>query len=314
MSEKYFNKFPLITYNNNLAINITERVVVRDFPGRNAYLYYPYDLQNNERPDQLADRIYNDEYMSWIVYLSNGITDPYYDWLMPDDAFNQYLIKKYGNLDRITAKVAYYRNNWYNDPEVITTSEFNSLPDITKQDPFGNTYLDTAKRYYEVVLTGDNVTGYKRRKIDEVLHTNKIVKYTITGNTAFTNNEIVDIRFGYQSNTYYTLASAQVLTVNSTALTVQHTSGFVDTAPDGYNISFSNSYVYGTESAANCTITALTSIANNITEAETIYWTPVTIYEDEFEKNLKNKTIRLIDPSRAQTVAEQAADTLASLL
>ena len=60
MSEKYFSKFPLITYNNQLAVNITERVVVRDFPTAQAFLYYPYDIKSFERPDQLADRILNE--------------------------------------------------------------------------------------------------------------------------------------------------------------------------------------------------------------------------------------------------------------
>ena len=112
MSEKYFEKFPLISYNNQLAVNITERAVVRDFPANNALLYYPYDINNYERPDQLADRYLNDEFMDWICYLSNGILDPYYDWLLQEDVFNDYLYKKYGNINTISSKVAYYRNNW----------------------------------------------------------------------------------------------------------------------------------------------------------------------------------------------------------
>jgi disulfide oxidoreductase YuzD len=319
MSEKYFNKFPLITYNNQLAVNITERVVVRDFPANNAFLYYPYDIQNYERPDQLADRILNDEYMSWIIYLSNGITDPYYDWVMTDEVFNAYLMKKYGDVDKITAKTAYYRNNWYNDSNVITVSEFDSLPDIPKYDTSGNLYFDTAKRYYELVLTGSNITAYKRKKIDDVIHTNKIVRYAVTGNSAFTNNEIVNIQLGYANTTTNTFVStvsgnAQILSSNSSTVTVQHTTGYVDTVQTGYIFSTTSSYIYGTESEANCAVTSYTSLANNIVAEEAIYWSPVTIYEDEFERNAKNRTIRILDPARAGEVAQAAADTLAGLL
>jgi hypothetical protein len=319
MTQKYFAKFPLITYNNQLAVNITERVVIRDFPSKNNHLYYPYDIQNNERPDQLADRVMNDEYMSWIVYMSNGMTDPYYDWFIPDDAFNDYLVKKYGSLDKIMSRVAYYRNNWYNDTDLITTAEFNSLPDIPKYDAFGKLYFDSAKRYYEVVLTGGNITSYRRKRIDSVISTNKIVRYSIAGTSTFANNEIVSVSLGsanVTTNVYVTsvTGAAQVLASNSTTLTIQHTTGYVDSVPAGYKFTPTNSYVYGGESGSNCTISAISSLANNIVAAESVYWSPVTIYEDEYEKNAKNRTIRLMDPTAADAVAQRASDALAALL
>lgn len=319
MPQKYFSKFPLITYNNQLAVDITERVVIRDFPSKNNFLYYPYDLQNNERPDQLADRIFNDEYMSWIVYMSNGMTDPYYDWYMPDDTFNNYLLKKYGNTDKISSKVAYYRNNWYDDTDVITIAEFNSLPDIPKYDAFGNLYLDTAKRYYEVVLTGSNVTAYKRKRIDEEITTNKIVRYSISGNSAFSNNEILSVNLGYantSSNVFVAsvTGAGQVLASNSTTLTIQHTTGYVDSVPTGYKFTSNNSYVYGGESSSNCTVSAVYSLANNIVAAEAIYWSPVTIYDEEYERNEKNRTIRLMNPGAVDQVTQKASDALAGLL
>jgi hypothetical protein len=314
MSEKYFSKFPLITYNNQLAVNITERVVVRDFPTAQAFLYYPYDIKSFERPDQLADRILNDEYMSWIIYMSNGITDPYYDWIMPDESFNDYLAKKYNDIHTITQKVAYYRNNWYNDPMEITLAQFNSLPDIVTYDRFGSMRLSSAKKYYDRVFVGSQVTAYKRKQIDDVIATNKIVQYTITGTSNYTNNEIVTVRFGYVSEASSASGQGQVLTSNSSSVTIQHTSGFVDSVPTGHTISYSNSYLYGTESSSNCTISAFSSLANNISSDEAIYWSPVTIYEHEYEKNLKNKTIRLINPSVAQEISKRASDTLASLL
>lgn len=319
MSQKYFAKFPLISYNDQVAVNITERVVVTDFPANNAFLYYPYEVRNNERPDQLADRLLNDQYMSWLVYLSNGITDPYYDWVISDEVFNSYLIKKYGTLDNITSKVAYFRNNWYNDNNLITINEFNSLPEIPKYDYAGNMYYDTAKRYYELVLTGNNITAYKRKRLDEIIKTNKIVRYSVSGNTSFSNNEVVNISLGYantSTNTFVSTVSgnAQILTCNSTAITVQHTFGYVDKVETGYIFSTTQSYIYGTESKANCDITAYTSLANNIVDSEAIYWSPVTVYEDEFEKNARNRTIRLLDPGRAEEIATAASDRLAGLL
>ena len=312
MSEKYFDKFPLITYNNSLVVNITERPVMRDNISKNAYVYYPYDLQNDERPDQISDRQFNDQFMDWLLYLSNGINDPYYDWYMRDDVFNDYILTKYGSVDSIANKIVYYRNNWYQDQNIITSDQYNRLPDIQKSDPLGNLYIESAKKYYEIVMNGKYLVGYRRKRSNDTLHTNKIVSYGIAGNSSFISNEIVRVNFGYQSNTYTTTGTGQVLVSNSSTLTIQHTSGYVDVAPSGYNISFSNSYVYGLQSGSNCTISSVTSLANNISLVETIYWSPVTVYEQEVETNLKNKTIRIIDSGAAQDIAAQLANNLIS--
>ena len=111
MSEKYFAKFPLISYNGTPVVNITERAVVRDNPSKNAYIYYPFDLQNDERPDQLADQYLNDEYMDWIIYLTNGILDPYYDWYMSDYEFAAFIKGKYGSLQAAQTKIKCWRND-----------------------------------------------------------------------------------------------------------------------------------------------------------------------------------------------------------
>lgn len=321
MQNDYFSKFPLITYDNFSVVNITERAVIRNFPTQIPDIYYQYDIRNNERPDQIADKVFRDQYMDWIVYLSNGMTDPYYDWFLRDDVFTDYIKKKYGinQIDNIIDKVLYYRNNWYTDQNLITISQYNSLPDIPKYDLAGNLYYTTAKRYYSASLTGREITNYKRKNIDEVHKTNKIVRYNVTGSGSFTSDEIVNITLGYanaQTQTFVSTVSgqAQVLTSNSSSLTVQHTSGFVDSVPAGYIFTGTSSAVVGRESKTNKSITQYSTLATNISEVENIFWSPVTIYEHEVEKNFKNKTIRVMNPGVAPQISQQLDKTLKMIL
>ena len=321
MSDRYFEKFPLVRYNGFAVRDITARVVVHSDVRKNPYLYYPYDLQNNERPDQLAEDIYNDPYMSWLIYMANGITDPYYDWLMEDSVFNEYLLKKYGDLDIIQTKILHYRNNWYSNPNAISVSQFNDLPNIVKTNSLGNTYVDSAKKYYTPVLgVGNSISGYKRTENDTIISTNRIIRYTISGNSQFVSSERVKIALSYKDGsnnyTHSVLGRGQVLASNSTSVTVNHVSGIVREAPANNTIDLtvaSNNYVYGLESSSNCTIvpsSSIVAVANSISSAELIYWDPVTIYEYEFENNIRNKTINLVDPS----IATQANDQLDRLL
>ena len=152
----------------------------------------------------------------------------------------------------------------------------------------------------------------------DTLSTNQIVSYVISGNSTFIDNERVTIALAYKdvsnNHVYSNTGHAQVVSSNSSTLIVQHTSGIVVSAPSGYTIDLtvSNNYVVGANSGSNCTIIGIKALANNIVASEAIYWSPVTIYEDEVEKNLKNKTIRLMDPAFVQGVSDQMTNLLAN--
>ena len=44
MTSRFFDKFPLIKYNNCNCIDITKRVGLLNSVNNNHYIYYPYDL------------------------------------------------------------------------------------------------------------------------------------------------------------------------------------------------------------------------------------------------------------------------------
>jgi hypothetical protein len=78
-SETYFKNFNTIQYGNNSVVDITERVVVLNNVQKNPYVYYPLDITDGARPDQISNQNYNDPFASWVLYLSNDIVDPYYE-------------------------------------------------------------------------------------------------------------------------------------------------------------------------------------------------------------------------------------------
>jgi hypothetical protein len=318
MTEKYFQKFPIIRYNGVPVVDITKRAAVRSAAFKNPLLYYPYDLTNGERPDIVADKFYKDEYMAWIVYLANGVIDPYYDWVMDEQTFSDFITKKYGSIEESQRRIMAYRSNWHTDQRKISTVQYNSLPDIQKVSILGNVVIDTAARYYQPVLgAAGAIDSYERKKCFEVLATNRVVRYGVSGNTTFTMNETVTVALAYKdgsnNHTYSTSGRGQVAFSNSSIVVVQHTSGITDTPPSGrtFDLSVSNNYVSGHSSGANSTVTSVTTEAINIYDAEAIYWEPVTAYDFEVEKNMRNKTIRLMDPGYAQQAADELTKTLA---
>ena len=101
----YFENFPLIPYdsvgngNFKLVTNLLKRVAVRSKVKINASYYDTYDVKEGETPEMIADKLYDDPELHWIVLLVNDITDRYHQWPLNFSQFNQYVADKYDNVD-----------------------------------------------------------------------------------------------------------------------------------------------------------------------------------------------------------------------
>jgi len=94
---KYFTYFPKVTHTNKIAQNITRRVKITETLLANPYVYLPYVVKEEERPEDVAYFYYGTMDKVWMVYLANQIIDPYTDWPMSYDNFNNYIIAKYAD-------------------------------------------------------------------------------------------------------------------------------------------------------------------------------------------------------------------------
>lgn len=92
---KYFKYFPKITYQNQTVTDITRRAKIRSILRNSPYVLLPYTVENEFRPEDVAFYYYGSVDYTWIVYFSNDIIDPYTDWVMPQDVFENHLTKKY---------------------------------------------------------------------------------------------------------------------------------------------------------------------------------------------------------------------------
>lgn len=276
MSESYFKNFNTITYANNQAVDLTERVVVVNNQEKNPYIFYPTDITDGARPDQIASVAYKDPHASWLLYLSNDIVDPYYEWYLNDYQLNEFVGKKYGTVEKAQQKIAYYCNNWV-DQSPLSVSAFQNLsPNVQK--------------YWSPVYDNfGRISEYERSRVDWNASTNYIVNLGITGTSNFITDEVINIKYTNQSS-----GKAQVAYSNSSTVVIKHCSGDFFPRQEEDIIISETSYVYGTESQSNCTVITCNFIANNIPLDEYSYWKEISFYEMEQIKNEGNKTIRVL--------------------
>lgn len=58
---------------------------------------YPIDVSvpETDRPEVFSHRVYGDSNMHWILLGLNNITNPYYEWVLSSQAFDNYISEKY---------------------------------------------------------------------------------------------------------------------------------------------------------------------------------------------------------------------------
>lgn len=283
-----FEKYPVINYGGSISVNILAKVNITNSVLGDTTIYYPYTIKDGETPYQIAQNYYGDPRYVWLVFMSNKIVDPYFEWPLDNPTFEQHVIKKYGSLEKAIEKTAFYRVSYKDDDRMLNQSMYEAQPG----------YL---KRYWKPVVNEAGTTLFYNRKDDElVVETNQIVELYVTNPQNFTNGENV-----LQSNTSGgLLGKGQIKSLESNRIIVQHIEGvFANTAGSVAN-------VQGQESRATSALTNPTVLYTTLSAQEFVYWEPVSYYTYEDEVNTSRKFIRLIDSAYVDRIEKEMQELL----
>lgn len=101
---KYFNYFPTTYYTNSdsstaldTVTNIIARFAFENELKENTSIFYPYDVQDGETPEMIANKYYGSPEKHWIILLFNDIIDPQYDWPLDQRTLIKYINDKYAD-------------------------------------------------------------------------------------------------------------------------------------------------------------------------------------------------------------------------
>lgn len=101
----YFDNFPVIVYDSvgqgkyKDVTNLLRRVAMRSKVKSNTLMFDTYDVKEGETPEMIADKLYDDPELHWVVLMVNDITDRYHDWPMDSGQFQDYLNDKYSDIN-----------------------------------------------------------------------------------------------------------------------------------------------------------------------------------------------------------------------
>lgn len=145
---KYFEYFPKVLYDinqyqrreYNLSTNILFRIRLIREVVRNASSYYQYTIKDGDKPEILAEKVYDDPEAHWIILYANDIIDPQYDWPLDQRSFNKHITDKYGS-------VAYAKTNFHHYEKVIERLNSTTNTNTTKRIIIDQTQLTIEERY-----------------------------------------------------------------------------------------------------------------------------------------------------------------------
>jgi hypothetical protein len=81
--------------------NFFVRGSIREDLFNNITVFDRYIIEGDDRPDNVAYKVYEDQNLDWVILLSNNIIDMYSEWPLSQLNFEAYLMEKYGNFQEL---------------------------------------------------------------------------------------------------------------------------------------------------------------------------------------------------------------------
>jgi hypothetical protein len=278
----YFKYFPSLLHSNTVATNIITRIRFEESVRKNVVAFFPHVVEEGQRPDQIAEGYYGDPSYDWVVYLTNNIIDPFHQWPKTQQIFDDFIVSKYGSSEIAQQQTAFYRVNYDNDDRVLSPSAYAALSSIQKQ-------------YWTPILNQNNIIiNYQRKEIEDAIETNKVV--SLVG----TFGSVAEGTIIKQSSS----VKGTVSFANSTNIVIKHVSGtWAANTPITTVL---------TNTSVTANITSVSTIASSLDADEVSYWSPVSVFDVEFETNESLRHIELVIPSYIDVIEKDMRGLLKS--
>ena len=133
MANPYFRNLPEFEYVNrtergrsegdySVVKNFFKRGKLREDIFQDLTFFTKYIVEGDDRPDNVADKVYNDPTLDWVVLLSNNITNVQSEWPLSQADFHTYVTGKYDE------ETLYSGIHHYESREVKTTDNSIIIP------------------------------------------------------------------------------------------------------------------------------------------------------------------------------------------
>ena len=107
----YFKQVPNLEYVSSLpnakisdyitVKNLFKRGTLADDIFQDLTIFTKYEIKGDDRPDNVANKVYEDPDLDWVILLANNIINIQSEWPMPQRDFDRYLLDKYETYEKL---------------------------------------------------------------------------------------------------------------------------------------------------------------------------------------------------------------------
>ena len=98
----YVSRLPDAKISDYITVkNLFKRGKLADDIFQDLTVFTKYEIRGNDRPDNVANKVYDDPDLDWVVLLSNNIINIQSEWPLPQRDFDRYLLDKYETYEKL---------------------------------------------------------------------------------------------------------------------------------------------------------------------------------------------------------------------
>ena len=189
MAKNYFKFIPDFDYVSRLpkAQSISDYLRVKNLFKRTKIsqtvfddltYFTKYQIIADERPDNIAYKIYGDSNLDWMVMIANNITNLQNEWPLEEQSFYRFLTNKYGS-EEVIESVHHYETQ-----KVIDSKEKVIVPKgLEVPSNYSVTFLDSGTRTEQIRtnITDEITNRQYEEKIQDEKRNIFLIKPKFTG-------------------------------------------------------------------------------------------------------------------------------------
>jgi hypothetical protein len=161
----YFRRLPDLEYVSRLkdskisdylvVKNLFKKGILREDIYQNLSTFQKYKIIGDERPDNVAKKIYDNSELDWLVLVSNNIININTEWPMKQIDFDEHLISKYNTHENLYGGIHHYESKEVVDNGVVLMPA-GLWVDEKYEFQFTNSLGQTERRRPGVAITNYN--------------------------------------------------------------------------------------------------------------------------------------------------------------
>ena len=153
---EYVSRLPDARISDYIPVkNLFKKGKLREDIIEQTAIFTKYKVRGNDRPDNVAQELYGDPNLDWVVLASNNILNVYDEWPMTQVNFENYLLDKYGTFTEINAIHHYETTEVKNKSGAVVVAA-----GLEVDSNFSVTYFDAAVEGYDTKYPVTSVTNY----------------------------------------------------------------------------------------------------------------------------------------------------------